>query len=567
MLPRFRKLFSPPVMEDPEKAAQARSIHIILLATLALTFLFLIYAIFFPPPGQLIIAIGAVVVEFGLLVLISSKRTLLASAILTSMLWIAISVEVGLYGGIRDTGFGAFAAIILIAGLTMGMRGSIIFAALTLLGGAGLAYAENQGLLPQYANVPIYSVLLSHSIALVAVALLLNLAIHSIATVAHKALEEEKAEKEINAQLESSQNDLQLRTATMEQRNVTLQTVASVSQITSRVKNEDELLEETAQLLIDQIHLDHAGLFILDQTEEYAILQKSRSQAGKPSVAPGYKLTVIRSESTSLPMSSGALRIKIANLNYYIDPPKKLPDMQTSLVFPMSISGRLYGLMNIQTEAADPQHIDQQTMQMLADQIALSIANIRLVSELQNRMQEVSLLAGKNVERAWERLGGGKNIGYSYDRLQVHPADETFPPEVAVQLRNGKSVTFISTGTPPRARLAAPIILREAIIGVIGYDNDDVGHKWQEDEKALLETVASRVSLALENTRLVEEAQQRAERERVVGQITTRMRETLDIETILKTAVKEMRQSLELRGAEVRLQLSGENKSIEVVNE
>ena len=71
---------------------------------------------------------------------------------------------------------------------------------------------------------------------------------------------------------------------------------------------------------------------------------------------------------------------------------------------------------------------------------------------------------------------------------------------------------------------------------------------------------------ALENTRLVEEAQQRAERERVVGQITTRMRETLDIETILKAAVKEMRQSLELR-KEVRLQLSGENKSIEVINE
>ncbi len=567
MFQRFRKLFSPPVMDNPEKAAQARSLHIILLATLALTFLFLIYAIFFPPPGQLIIAIVAIVVELGLLVLISSKRTLLASAILTSMLWIAIAVEVALYGGIRDTGFGAFAVIILVAGLTMGIRGSFIFAALTILGGAGLAYAENLGLLPQYANVPIYSVLLSYSIDLIAVALLLNLAIHSLVAVAHKVLEEEKSEKEINAQLERSQADLQQRTSTMEQRNATLQTIVSVSQITSRVKNEEELLEQTAQLLIDQIHMDYVGLFIMDQTEEYAILQKSHSQAGKPSVAAGYKLTVIRSESNSLLMGSGALRLKIANLNYYIDLPKKLPDMLTSLVFPITISDRLYGFMNIQTEAADPQHIDQPTMQMLADQIALSIANIRLVSELQNRMQEVSLLAGKNVERAWERLGGGKNIGYTYDRLQVHPADETFPPEVAIQLQSGKSVTFISTGTPPRARLAAPIILREAIIGVIGYDSDDVGHKWQEDEKALLETVAARVSLALENTRLVEEAQQRAERERVVGQITTRMRETLDLETILKTAVKEMRQSLELSEAEVRLQLPAENKSIEVVNE
>jgi GAF domain-containing protein len=158
-------------------------------------------------------------------------------------------------------------------------------------------------------------------------------------------------------------------------------------------------------------------------------------------------------------------------------------------------------------------------------------------------------------------------IGYTYNRLQVLAANETFPPEVTGQLMAGKSVSFISQEKTPRARLAAPIILRENIIGVIGYDSDTLNHEWQEDEKVLLETVASRVSLALENTRLVAEAQQRAERERVIAQVTTRMRETLDIETILKTAVKEMRQSLALSGAEVRLELAEESNPAEVSHE
>ena len=567
MLPRFKKLFSPPVIEDPEKAAQARSIYIILLSTLALSILFLIYAIFFPPAGQIIIALVAIIVEFGLLMLINSKRTQLASALLTSLLWIAIVLEVGLYGGIRDTGFGTFAAIVLIAGLTMGMRGGVIFAILTLLAGAGLAYAENLSLLPQYAKVPISSVLISHSIDLIAVVLLLNLAIHSIATVAQKALAEEKEEKEINAKLADSQLELLQRSSALEQRNATLQLVASISQITSRVKNEENLLTEISQLLVDHINLDYVGVFVLDQMEEYAILQVSRSPVGQPLVAAGYKITVIRSESASLLMGAGILRTRIGNWNYYVDLPKILPDMQTSLIFPISSSDRLYGYLNIQAKTADPQYIEKQTMQTLADQIALSVANIRLLNELQNRMQEVSLLAGKNVERAWQNLGGGKNIGYTYDRLQVLPADKTFPQEIAAKLLEGKSVSFISTETHPRARLAAPIILREAIIGAIGYDNDDLNHTWLEDEKALLEIVASRVSLALENTRLVEEAQQRAERERVIGQITTRMRETLDIETILKTAVKEMRQSLDLREAEVRLKIYDENQAVEAGNE
>ena len=197
-----------------------------------------------------------------------------------------------------------------------------------------------------------------------------------------------------------------------------------------------------------------------------------------------------------------------------------------------------------------------QNLQTLADQIAVSMANIRLLNQLQGRIHEIGLLVGDTVQNAWQQLSSGGKIGYTYNRMQVLAGNETFPAEVTDQLLAGKSVSFISAETPRARAWPPPIILRENIIGVIGYDNDNVDHQWQDDEKVLLETVASRVSLALENTRLVAEAQQRAERERVIGQVTTKMRETLDIETILKTAVKEMRQSLALSEAEVRLQLA-----------
>jgi len=143
---------------------------------------------------------------------------------------------------------------------------------------------------------------------------------------------------------------------------------------------------------------------------------------------------------------------------------------------------------------------------------------------------------GGTVRSAWEQLASGGMIGYTYNRLQVLAANETFPPEVAGQLLAGKSVSFISEETIREHAWQPPSSYAKNIIGVIGYDNDNVNHEWQEDEKVLLETVASRVSLALENTRLVAEAQQRAERERMIAQVTTRMRETLDIETILKTS-------------------------------
>ncbi len=70
---------------------------------------------------------------------------------------------------------------------------------------------------------------------------------------------------------------------------------------------------------------------------------------------------------------------------------------------------------------------------------------------------------------------------------------------------------------------------------------------------ALAEAIAEQFALAADNLRLLDETRRRAARERVVGEVTARMRESLDLETVLKTAADEMRQSLELDRILVRL--------------
>ena len=53
--------------------------------------------------------------------------------------------------------------------------------------------------------------------------------------------------------------------------------------------------------------------------------------------------------------------------------------------------------------------------------------------------------------------------------------------------------------------------------------------------------------------RQFEGKQRRAAREQILAQVTARMRESLDMETVLRTAVAEMRQALELEGVIVQL--------------
>ena len=567
MLSGFLNLFRPPVFDDLRKEAQARSLHTILLGTMALTLLFIVYAIFFPSPGQLIIAILTFIVEIVLLVMVRAKQIQLTSWILPSILWAAIVVEMILYGGIRDTGFGAFFAIILIAGLTLGTNGSFIFAALTLVASIVLAIAESQGYLPPYAKVPIVSVLVSHSIVLIAVALLFHLTIRNLTTIIRKITEKGNAEEEANRLLSASQADLEKRISELKHSNTTLQIVAALSKKIYEVKSEEEFLEQSVALLLEQIKLDCVSIYLLDQMEENAILQVSRNRLGDPESRAGNKLNVNRSETSNLLIKFSTLHYKTGAWDYYIDPPKLIPDMLTSQSFALISNDQLYGLLNIQDESSDLGEIETQTLQLVADQIADCIASIRQRFQLQSRVQNINVAERGIPEDSWDQLGIGGKVGYSYDRLRVLAGYEMFSQEVTDQLMAGKSVTFVSSEPSPRARLAAPIILRGNIIGAIGYDNDNVNHEWQEDEKILLETVAARVSLALENTRLVAEAQQRADRERVIGQVTSKIRETLDIETILKTAVKEIRQNLALSEAEVKLRLSEESFSTEVGHE
>ena len=161
--------------------------------------------------------------------------------------------------------------------------------------------------------------LLLQSIELIAVVLLFSLAVLNISTITRKVVEKEKAEEEANARLLASQADLSQRTSALEINNLTLETVAAVSRITNDVKNEGELLDLATKLLIEQNKLEYAGIFILDQLEENAILQISRSQAGKPLPQAEYKLNVIRSETTNLLMGVNTLHYKIGSWEYYID--------------------------------------------------------------------------------------------------------------------------------------------------------------------------------------------------------------------------------------------------------
>ncbi len=69
----------------------------------------------------------------------------------------------------------------------------------------------------------------------------------------------------------------------------------------------------------------------------------------------------------------------------------------------------------------------------------------------------------------------------------------------------------------------------------------------------LAENIANQLSIAIQNARLFEDANRRAERERVISEITSKIGTSVRTENILKTTAKELNQLL--NGAEVLIRL------------
>lgn len=540
MLERIRKFIQLPAFDEPGRNIQAQNVFLILAALFIMTFLYFVYAIIMAALDQIILAIAFMAIEIGLQETLRRGKIEVVGVVLCSFFWLLLLIQVIIYGGIRDAAFSAFVIVIAIATLTVGLRAGITFTVLSILASLGLIIAEQNGAIIPPPPAPLSFLFVVYTAVFILVTLVLYVAVRSIAITSQMAQENAAIQEEINRQLEDSRTQLEARTTALERRTAALQAAADLARLSSRATDETTLLDEVARLIAERLGYMHVGIFLTEATGEFLMLRASNSEAGQALIADNYQLRLARGELTFVAAGTELLRYRIGNQIYRIASPIPVTGVQGNVSFPLAVAGRLIGLLNIQTSTPPPDSEEQNILRTFADQLALSLENIRLVSQLQERLTEIGALVGTTVRQAWEEVRRGAAVGYAYDRLQLMPAGEKLPPGVLRELERGKSVSYVTASGEPRARLIAPLILREQVIGLLGYEDLDPARQWQDDERILLETISSQVSLALENSRLVAEARQRAEREATISEIVGRISGETDMDAILQATVREM---------------------------
>jgi len=363
-------------------------------------------------------------------------------------------------------------------------------------------------------------------------------------------------ERKLSAELQAHRAELEQRVAERTQelarRAMQLEAATEVARDATAIHDVAQLLDKTVRLISDQFGFYHTGIFLLDEAGEYAVLQAASSEGGRRILARGHRLKVGEVGIVEYAAGMGEPRIALdvgADVVRFNNP--DLPNTRSEMVLPLAVGEQVIGVLDIQsTQEADFSDEDVAILQTMADQVALAIENARLLEESQRALQELESLYGQRVREAWLERAASQPAAYRYTGVEVEPVPPFLAPEIEAVPSHRRSVVVQKEDG---RRLIAPIRLRGQTLGSITLRQDPKGEPWANEEIALVEELTTQIGLALENARLLEETQQRAEREQIIADITAQVRSSMDPETILQTAVRELGAALGPDRAFVRL--------------
>jgi GAF domain-containing protein len=408
---------------------------------------------------------------------------------------------------------------------------------------------------------------------------------------------------------EQSLIEVQSLRASLEQqvadRTAGLATAVEVGRAAASILQVDTLVTRVVDLVQERFDLYYAGLFLLNAAGDRAVLYAGTGEAGRMMKEAGHSLEVGGQSMVGAACAQRQARIAldVGEERVRFDNPL-LPRTRSEMALPLIVGERVLGALDVQSvEPAAFSEQDVAVLQLVADQVAVAVDNAHKFSQEATLLEATNPIfrVGRRLTAAattkevvqaivdavaeteadgcavarltlspagdmetttilghWDRRGAsgfpiGVSLAPSSAPLSLKPATEFWVVEDILQeLDLSEAARRALSRSGSRAFANIPLQSGSKAIGYVNVQRARPG-PFSAVSLRLYQTLADQAVAALERTRLLEEAQRRAAREQLIGEVAARMRETLDVETVLATAVSEIGRSLGLAALEVRL--------------
>ena len=354
-------------------------------------------------------------------------------------------------------------------------------------------------------------------------------------------------------------------------RNIQLQTAVEVAKSVVRILDPQLLLFQTVNRIKESFDFYYVGIFLVDETGKYAVLQAGSGVAGEQMLRAGHRLVVGGDSMVGWAVANSMARIArdVRRDELHFSNPY-LPETRSELALPLISRGRCIGVLTVQSTEQDAfAEGDVATLQTMADQLAVAIQNARLFNaaqqEIARRKKIEERLVRRNrdmrllneVSRAListldlvplletilagvQRLMGGTSASiWLLDRTtqELVCKQASGPQSAAVEgwrlgqeqgfvgwvARHGESLLIPdastdsrhftkvaeSTGMFPRSVLSVPLKIKQEVTGVLQVVALETD-RFESSDVTLLESLAAVIAIVVENVQLYEQARQDA---------------------------------------------------------
>lgn len=194
--------------------------------------------------------------------------------------------------------------------------------------------------------------------------------------------------------LTGANKNLERYTTVLEQRSGQLKVAAEVSRAASEILDPTQLGQQVVDLVCERFHIYYAGLFLVDDKNEWAILTGAYGESGRKMLENGHKLRVgntsmvgwsIHNRQPRIALDVGEDSVQVIN--------PLLTETRSELALPLITRGQTIGALNIQTNkkaAFGKEEIS--IFQTMAGQLANAILNARLYAQLQHELEDRKLI-------------------------------------------------------------------------------------------------------------------------------------------------------------------------------
>lgn len=372
------------------------------------------------------------------------------------------------------------------------------------------------------------------------------------------------------------------------------ETAAEIARDISSSLDLDELLQKAVELIRSRFDFYHAAVFLKDLPGESVVIREATGDAGLHMKRSGHKLTVGSKSVVGSVAGKGEPLIvndTARDVTFYVNP--LLPETRAEAAIPLRVGDRIVGVLDVQSKR--PYSFAEEnlrTLQILADQLAIAVVNTELFAETQEHLAQHRLLhhitttaaSGTTLEEALQSAVNGLQVTLGGDRVSILLADRekrTLTVRAAVgyasdvfdlRIPLGTGITgwvaahrrtlrvhnvmqdarYIEGSPNTRSEMAIPLLYRSELLGVLNVESEQFS-AYAENDEELLGTLGGSLAAIIANARLLEQIRAQAERERLIFEISDKIRRTTDMETILATTASELTHAVGAIGAQIKL--------------